>query len=363
MTDVTIRKLEASDLPLVSNLLETRNELDKKSAEIRTELMEWIAFHNPARENGEATYYVVEDQNKIVAFHGRMPVWFNDRGKTKKGYYVHDLYVDPEYRKKGMGFWLTIAMAKEIEEKSDSVFCLLGMTPLNLKMQRRRGYHETETVGFGKILNPRKQLKKLLKSDLIVSILNPVVKLMFSFVDVILLSFINSKGVYEVKQFDDRFNELNQRLMEKTAISSVRDKDYLNWKYIDRPYPREKVLAVDRQGELKGFIIVGPSPYNKLMDSGRIVDLWADPEDQQTVRALLKAAIQYFKTIKSHQLTCVSSDPRFKKSFKRLLFLEKPGKTFMIGNLDKVDIDNERLKDIRNWHVTYGESDAYMLNT
>lgn len=363
LDSVNIRKLEVSDVPNLCDILETRDELDRKGAEIRSELMGWLAHHNPATDNGEVTYYLAEDNSKIIAFHGRMPVRLSDHGKVTKAYYIHDLYVDPGYRKKGLGFWLTIAFAKKIEEESDSVICLFGMTPLNLHMQRRRRYYETSVSGFAKFLTLQVQLEKYIKVKFLVNMIVPLDRIVMNLLDRLLLPSVKSESeVIIVEKFDHRFKDFLQTCMQKTGFTTERDIEYLNWKYIDRPYKRETIYGVQFKGEIKGYIVVGLSPYKKRLETGRIVEILADPEDTETLKILYHCAVVHFKKAKVHQITCLLSDPRYMKVIKKFLFMKKPGKTMMLGNLDKMAIKTDKIKNMSNWHITYGESDAFMLS-
>ncbi len=360
---ITIRKYVPTDSSQVTSLLQTREELDFEGASKRTELMNWIAFNNPFTEEDEPSYLVAEDQGKIVAFHGRMPSFFNVNGEKVKGYYVHDLYVDPEYRKKGLGFWLTIAIAKAIEEQSDHFFCLFGMTPLNLTMQRRRKYYETVAPRYVKLINPKKQLKNKLKSGLLTTIFAPFLAAGLALADMVAGWGLGSIKVSEVSSCGASYDEFYQKVAPKMKIASYQTSEVINWKFLNRPYPREKMAVAKRGEEVVGYIIYSLSPYDPGNPKGMIVGLVADPEEQKVVKALHHFAVKYFRKQKVETIECVQSDPLLAKALKSLFFFKKKkGKTVMLGNLSHYTRDSEQIKEITNWQMMECESDAFMLS-
>lgn len=364
MEDIQIRKLVTSDLEQMLEIHSTREELDQEGAEKRTQLLEWLAFKNPFVSNGETTYFVAEDSGKIVAYQGRMPMEFAINGRPCKAYYAHDTYVHPEYRKKGFGFWLISELAKATEEQTDAFFCLYGMTPLNLKIQRRMGYFELPAAQlFVKILDPRAELVNTIKIKSLINFLNPIFRGVLWLIDFALLKTIFTKTkISEVKRFDSRFDEFNRKILSKIGLCSNKSSKYLNWKYIDRPYQREKVFAAEKNGEILGFVVLGLGRRDNTM-TGIVVDIMADPDDKSTISLLCKATTQYFREKKVFTIRCVLSDEKFAKIFIKFLFIKRTGgKSVLLGNLEKGNENKEIMKEINNWHFTIGESDGFMLS-
>ncbi|GJM30502.1 MAG: hypothetical protein DHS20C17_31370 [Cyclobacteriaceae bacterium] len=360
MINYSVKALEPGDSNQLLELLKTRENINEHDAEVRTQLQEWIAFHNPFQQNEETTYYVVQDKDKIIAFHGRMPVKFNFKGACVNGYYVHDLYVHPDFRKKGQGFWLTMSLAKAIEKDTRDPFCLLGMTPLNLEMQRRRGYYETEVDGYHKLTDPLKQVTRVFKNRTLSKLLNVPVKLTLAFIDYLLGAIYKSEiEVGILDRFDQRTDDLFTRVKSKIGISTCKQSDYLNWKYIDRPHSRETVLVSTLDNQTTGFMVISLSPYPDAYARGFIIDLLVDPDDKKSLHALLISAIKFFRNSNVYSIHCLLSDQRYVQEFKKFLFTRKIGKKMLLGNCE----NQSDYKSISNWHMTLGESDAFMLNT
>jgi GNAT superfamily N-acetyltransferase len=360
--NLTIRGMKPGDLEEIKQLLAEREDYNQKKASERSAMMAWVAFHNPYIDNQEVTYFVAEANGHIIAYHGRMPVIFNIKGTAVKAYHLHDLYVQTEYRKQGLGFWITLAFAEAIEQNSNSFFCLLGMNELNLLIQRRMGYFETSTHKYVKLLNSEEKISNYVRSQRVVRLLNRIGQFILDLTDQVILQTPNGENqVIRILEFDKRFDQLEKRLAKKLKISTIKSSSYLNWKYVHRPYKREEIFAVINTGKIKGFIVVSESPYKKKVPTGVIVDLLADPKDKVTLSLLIQKAIEYFKTKGMHKIHCLVTELHYAKALRKHLFIKQPGKAFMLGSIDSFD-DPEFLKIINNWNLTYGESDAYMLS-
>lgn len=358
-----VRPLKPEDMPQIVDLLETRDGYDRARAEKRAAIMEWIAFHNPQARADEARYFAVEDGGKVIAIHGRMPSVFNVKGQYVRGYFVHDLYVHREYREKGRGFWLTMSLAKAIEEGTDSFFGLFGMTPLNLEMQRRRQYHEMFADTYYKILRPEDALGEKIRNRTLVRVLSPCVRAGLVIADGLLLPRAASAQVVRVREFDRRFDDFFRKVSPTLGVCSVKDGAYLDWKYGKGPSRQDAVLAAMRGSEITGVVVAGHAPPKRTVPVGTIRDIIVDPDDRATVDLLLAEAIRYLKGLGVHWIRCVLSDERFAPALKRFLFIRQPGtEAFFVGNLDKAPVDKSVLMDIRRWHMTLGESDIYMLS-
>ena len=289
-----------------------------------------------------------------------MPLEFIFKGERRRGYYMHDLYVDPETRKKGMGFFITMTLSKIIEEKTDTFIGLVSMSKLNLGLQQKRNYHLVYSDRYVKITDLRARRLKTERLEFL-KILDPLGKFLFNLIDWVTLNSKNSSAeIKQVDRFDSRFDDFMEKIYPKIGISTYKNAAFLNWKYIDRPHHKVTVFSVEEKGLVKGYIVVSPksrSGYPK----GTIVDIMADPDDEKTIKSLLNAAIKHFKKEKVFSIHTRLTDARFAKVLKKLLFFKlKSFEPVLIGNLEKCGLDKDYIVNLDNWHLTQGESDGYM---
>jgi len=357
-----IRRLVPEDREEMIALLETRDGFDAERARDRLAILEHIAFKNPQADNGETTYYVVEEEGRIIAIHGRMPTFFVIRGERKKGYYVHDLYVHRANRQKGQGFWLTMELAKEIERESDSFICLYGMTDLNLQMQRRRKYHEIHFDAYVKVLDATAGISPRAMKVSLMRAASQVSRVFLGAIDRILFAIFSGHiKITKVDRFDRRFDAFLQDISGKIGVCTSKTAGYLNWKYVDCPFQNSVVFAAERGSKVTGFVAVGFSSHRPV---GVIKDIMADPDDTATSSSLIIEAVKYLRRQRVRTVWCALSDKRFVRVLRRFLFFRmKDHEVVFIGNLDKFSGDADFLKKTEHWHVTYGESDRHMLGT
>ena len=362
MKNIRIRGLLPEDIHKIGALIGTRDEIDRAGCEKRVELLKWLAFSNPYA-NGEPTYFVAEDGERIVAHLGRMPTKFLINGKIESGYFVHDLYVDPEHRKQGKGLFLTMALYKATEANSASFCCLVWTSDLNLQMQRVRGYHEMCADRYVKLLNPCGKLEEKLGQNSLAKAASLIFRGLGAVVDSILFLLVRSRvNISRIHRFDSRFDAMNQRAgIQKLGIMPLKTSEYLNWKFTQRPFSRTVVFAAEKNNEILGYIVLDIQNEGRYQ-TGAIVDIMVDPDDRTTVYSLVIAAIKHFRREKVHYIRCCLSNKKLGRIFKRFFFFN----TFfykepvMLANLEKFSKKNS-LTNINHWHLTYAASDEGML--
>jgi GNAT superfamily N-acetyltransferase len=358
MGSLLVRPLTPDDLPQLTELVRSRSEPpDDVAAARRVALLEWIAFHNPMA-GGEPTYFVATDGDRLAGHLGRMPVRFNVGGSIERGYYVHDLYVHPESRQKGMGYFIASALYRAAEEASDAFCCYLGMTALNLEILRRRGHLETQAPRYARALTAG-AFGRLAPATLR-SVAGPVLAATAGVLD--RLSVRRGRGVEtaEVARFDSRFDELFRRIAPAVGISAYKSSAFLNWKYIDGPMKTAAVIAAHRDGELAGAVVL-VTPRAPASD-GFVADIIAPPRSPAVIQALCAAALARFRREGVGAVYCRSTDPRYSPVLRRCLFLRsRQTEAVLVANLDKSPDVAERVARSENWHLSYGESDGFML--
>ena len=364
MSQFSIRKLERSDLDKLRELLATRDDTRAAELERRLQMVSWVAFENPVA-NGEATYFVAEDQGQLIGHLGRMPTDFLVDGKTVRGYYIHDLFVCPASRRKGMGLFISMALYKAAKEESGSFCVLPWATPLNLRIQRRLGYYQEVTVdNYVKILKAQVVFNNAVKSQRLQTILSWVPNVLLAGLDRVKGMRAAGDAVRLVERFDERFDALNERLAPRLGVCAAKTAQFLNWKYVDRPVRAQRVYAVYGDDRVEGFMCLGIARYEDHGQRvGLIMDLTADPGDRKTVSLLVTRAVAHFRAAGVGTIQCVLTQPEIASVVRGHLFLHKQAwkQPVMLGNLDKCPVPNMDLSDMRRWHMTKGESDGSMF--
>ena len=358
LKSIRIRPLARSDGDQLRALTGTRDGVGPKEIERRARIVEWIAFHNPHAVR-ETTYFIAEHDGKMVAHLGRMPVHLLVHGEVARAYFAHDLLVHPEVRQQGLGYGLSVSLYREIETHSDGVFCMLGMTPVNLRIQKRLGYRELGFGRFTKFLDSR-----ALSSYLPAPVRLPLFRSLFSAivrsVDAITYRLSSGPGhIIEIHKFDKRFDEFMSRVAPKLGVCPLKTSDYLNWKYVDGPFARRVLFALETDNDIGGFVVLTVTRGTDGA-TGVILDVMADPDDTRAISALCTAAVRFFRGEGVGSVSCQLTDPRYIRVFRRHFFLQARSRPVMtVANIARLPDQEQVLTNVENWHIVLGDSDGF----
>jgi hypothetical protein len=99
--------------------------------------------------------------------------------------------------------------------------------------------------------------------------------------------------IREVERFGDEIDQLWNRTSRNFKVIVKRDQRYLNWRFSDNKQLYYRNFICTRDGETKGYIVLRrPDPLEEHI--GKIVDLYAAPEDYETIEILISHAIDFF---------------------------------------------------------------------
>ena len=346
-----------------------REGLDRRAAEKRAELVEWIAFHNPEPDDNP-TYFVVTLGDRVMGHLGRMPTRFSVDGRLHQASYFHDLFIHPELVQSGKGFFLSMKLYREAEKASPSFAAMIWTNDINIRLQRSRKYHEMWFDSYVKLLRVDGHIDRQARERLDARLDIPTLKMAgkaaaataLRFADGILGTALTRQlgpggQVVQVDGPDERFDRFAEAMSNRMGIAPVKTCAYLVWKYFDRPQIDVACFtALDDRGEIRGFTVV--QIPDQVEEQALIIELCADPEDSITVSRLIYRAVEHCRTAGFHSVGCVATDPRVQRHLQRFLFIPRPPKRpLFLGRHDTFDRP-AILTATANWHVSYGDSEG-----
>ena len=77
----------------------------------------------------------------------------------------------------------------------------------------------------------------------------------------------NKYDVEYISEFDDDFKDFSDRFQDEIPIYLNRTKDYLNWRYVDKPYDYTINKIYDKSGEMVSYIVT-----KKYEDTLHLID-------------------------------------------------------------------------------------------
>ncbi len=264
---------------------EERDKLDSR-------FWQWEFMEGP---DGKAFIYIVEDRNKIIGHFADIPRRFSVEGEVVLGTLSLDLMVHPDYWRRGIFAALGRYGAEKVKQEKGlflTAFPIRLETILGLK---KIGWKEVAKlpvlvypIRFKGILNRYVHFPPL--GLLIGGIARFFYFLLYG------LEMRKETGGIEIDQvrsLDESFDHLWQKASYLHPLMGIRDRDYLNWRYLQHPTRNYVIYRAKENGEMRGYIILRKVDLLKF-NSAVIVDLLA--LDEAILSALVERGIQH-----SHQ--------------------------------------------------------------
>ena len=157
--------------------------------------------------------------------------------------------------------------------------------------------------------------------------------------------------IKEIDRFDDNIDKLWNNINSKFKIITKRDQLFLNWRFSDSPHLDYRKFVCSSHGELKGYMVVR-IPDRIELNIGIIADLFAEPDDFQTIEDLIQHAIHFFDKSVIF-IECPTTQPEYQKALLKLGFLK------IKKNLPIAFCKDERLKtNLEKWKKSWFISKA-----
>jgi hypothetical protein len=154
------------------------------------------------------------------------------------------------------------------------------------------------------------------------------------------------------------FDRLWQLVMPTYTNIAMRDAEWVGWRYFDPPGSPYTVLLATRDDTPTGYIAYRAVDLGGRL-IGRIADLFARPNDTQTVRALLHVALAHLRDngADSAVILVAVGSPLY-ATVRRYGFLLNRGEYQASFIRLSEEVDAQSLNNPRNWLLTGGDFDV-----
>ena len=273
-----IRRYEAKDFDQVVALYSQMFEDQTKRLE---KLHKWLYELNPAKDPKKFNGWVFED-GKIFGYVSGMPCLIKIQNKNYRAIIAQNTSVHQQHQGKGIGKKLYRQLFKD-----GDIFLALSMTNQSHYMLLKEGCLDicADYLATYNIVSKKTRLKQLLSSlkRRNMRLMINVFKIIFNEVKI-----INHSGIslIEIYNFNEKFDDLWKRASKSIPILTIRNRAYLNWRYIKSP-TNFVIIAAEKLDLIKGYIVLDVSKDTY----GTIVDFLVCPEDNQILKCLLLKAI------------------------------------------------------------------------
>lgn len=327
---------------------------DEAAVDARRERFRWLTEQNPSLD-GDFPYYLLLDSDRLVGMHGHMPQRFSVNGERVRFQLAHDDLLAEQYSKSGLGK----VMIGEVSAKRKSCAAALWQAPSYRETYAKCGWTEVSgLVHLVLVIDPSPRVHDRLGDTALAGIATGLLRQGLAVRDA--LRRVGRSADYpltDVARFDERFDALFDRAAPTLGIAAVRDADYLNWKFVDKPRNRyRRLAALDSEGEVRGYVVVSCSGCDG--DTvGRIVDLLGDPDHPEALDVAVRQAIDWLQSQGASTVSTVGS-PSAIGRLARFGFATRASESgFMIIHWE-ARLERDFATDIRNWYVTASDADG-----
>ena len=360
------RSYEKGDENGIFELMKVVPEYPEKEKEKWMRWWNWKYMDNPAGVSG---IWVADHDGKIVGSRSTILVKMKISGEPVMGSQNTDLLTHPDYRRQGIFSALEKKSFSQL--KADGICITYSFPgPMSYPGYMKSGSffdtHALKTMirpfNLENILKRRIENKFLLKIYTVMGYL-----FINTFYRAKKTPEVDDLTITKISSFDDRINDFWKKTSNDYEIIVVRDKEYLNWRYVNIPDVVYTIYLAEEGEEICGYMVLKCVKEESLA-SGYIIDIIAPLDRPEIIHSLLSKAIKYFEEERVDVIFCkMIADKIFynifrKNGFISTHFISFISKRFRIGSKHIVRINSSKisetyLKNAKNWFVQLGDSD------
>src|SRR5271155_5966499 len=331
-----------SDEAVITDLLKRHLEPTADHKRFR-----WLYRDSP---HGEARAWLAGDsQGNAVGLAAAFPRRMRVRGVEKRNWVLGDFCLDEQYRSLGPALQLQKACLSLVPEASGE-FCYDFPSAGMMAIYRRLGIRfESEVIRWVMPIRAERKLERLFRSKKLARYVGPAANFVLSRRGRKRDSAYDM-GVHE-RAFGEEFNVLDQALRNRQGICTIRNADYLNWRYLAHPTRAHEVLTARSAGELAGYIV-----FDCQGENANIIDI-CSVDEPKAITSLLAAAVDLVRKRGADNMNlCAAAEHPWQAIFERCGFLPREASPLVV--FASSQIVNETFKGPANWYLMQGERDS-----
>jgi len=359
-------------------LIDKDNEIDAfrelfKSVfnkKMTTELWKWKYFENPMVSN-QPLIYITEYEGKIVGARPILPNRMKFGVKILKVAQPCDTMVHPEHRRKGIFTKMTNFAIRDIQKRGFSLFYsfpnpLVGRIYENV---RSLGWQNiSKTNPSYKIFSPEKVVSSKISRKILRNIAQTVLRFLSSRKSK-LPTIIPAKSydINEERMIIEEIEELWKRFSENFKISTVRNKEYLEWRFLKHSENDYRFFTARKNKGLLGYFVTNIVKNLNLIE-GRIIDYVIKDNGKEVFLSLLLEALEKFKKEGCDVVsTWAFTQPEFQPILDRCGFIKRSSFPYNIFTNECFFAVRKIVSDClpidpfekKNWYITQADMDTF----
>jgi len=310
----------------------------------------WKYFGNPL---GEAIVGIATAGEAVVSVVAATPKRILISGTPVVAYELGDFLTDESYRKRGLFSQLIERVCSEVTTRSPLVYVRPNENSYPI-LANKLGFREVQRIDARRFVIPSHTIAR--KTGV------PVGLLQLTGMD----WFVRSRSiprvssgvrVVSVTRFENEIDQLWQRASSAFDFALVRDHAYLNWRFAECPTPYTMWRA-EKNGQSTGYIVTSAERGAPV---AAIVDLFAEAQDDETVRALVSTAMNHLLESGVQLISTWTLQSHARSAAHRILQRAIPMPRKQHLHLVFKNLGSQPLalpETSQNWHFTLGDCDG-----
>lgn len=212
-----------------------------------------------------------------------------------------------------------------------------------------------EIPEYVKIFTPGFLINRKFKNRLISKLFVPLARLKLSFQPPRRVDDFGGLEIKKIDIFDERINDLWGKVSPGYPIILVRNKEYLNWRYVEEPHKKNTIFIAEKDGEILGYIILNIMQRNEGSSYCAILDLLTIKDDS-VILQLLSFTINFLLNEKADVVTFLTSDSFQVRALNKLGFVKSKYSKKLIAVAYTPNLNASFFLNPGNWFITGGET-------
>lgn len=296
---------------------------------------QWQYYTHP--QKNRSRILVAEHDNKIAAASSHLPFDLLIDGKPQPAFYASDSMVHPEYRRRGIMETLTRMNAESIP-----VIYAKGTNPGMYNLRLKFGFRDVRPNNYMLcMLSPLAWLAAKVK----------VYRKAPEFIGTLMTEGME---VSPIARFEGEFDEFWAEVSPRFPGISLRNKEYMNWRYLSHPFKKYQPVYIKKNRRLVSLFVARAEGY-----SAYLVDILWDPQDSAEPSRTIRVAKRYLKKSGLNKIYFWATYGPLRRAMKKNLFFELKDtpKFTVFGPRELMD----RLADGSRFHFVDGDCDNEYL--
>lgn len=318
------------------------------SAEANRLRWDWQYRNNPHRPDDGPLIWLAREAHTVIGQYAAMPVKLSVEGKIIDAAWGMDVMVAPERQRQGLGEILFRTWDRNVGASLG-----LGLSDSSYRLFKKMKWPDVGPVPC--LVKPLSR-RALRRPGWSVAANRLVSALTLPWIMLVARTRPLRGEVRTVRQFDDRFTDLWERVAPQFGFAVRRDAAYLNWKFIQAPHVRYSIAVLERSDAVAGYVV-----YRHVQEPrGRVtlvVDWLTAPDDDDAMVTLLRWVDREARAADSDKIRAFAMHAGFRKVLKQSGYFSVKSTMEFVAKINALDLPSSFYQNTDTWHVTLGDSD------